>query len=246
VEAYQPDLAYIHDTGFGGFATKAALGLLRILRQSRIRSGLVVDAGCGSGIWARELSESGYDVLGIDISASMIRLARKQAPRAKFRVGSFLNAELPPCDAVTAIGECVNYAFDRSSGKKGLVRFFGHVYDALRPGGLFIFDIVEPGLLKDDEPQRKYSAGPDWAILLEVREDRKRKALTRRITSFRRVGKFYRRKEEIHPLHLYRGSELLAELSRVGFRVTMLSGYGRLRFSPAHAGFLARKPARGS
>jgi SAM-dependent methyltransferase len=202
----------------------------------------VVDAGCGSGVWARELSERGYEVLGIDISAYMIRLARRQAPAAKFQVGSFLSAALPPCDAVTSIGECVNYAFDRRSGKKGLAEFFRRVHSALRLGGVFVFDIVEPGVVAERTPQRRFLEGPDWAILLEVREDRRQKTLTRRIASFRRMGKLYRRSEEIHRLHLYSGSELLAELSRAGFEARLLSGYGRFRFPPAHVGFLARKP----
>lgn len=240
--AYDRDLAYIHDTGFTGFARKAAPGLLRLLRQSRILGGLVVDAGCGSGVWARELTERGYDVLGIDISAHMIRLARRQAPAAKFQIGSFLCAALPPCDAVTAIGECFNYAFDRSSGKKGLTQFFHRVHGALRPGGVFIFDIVEPGVVPEG-PQRRFLEGPDWAILLEVREDRRRKTLTRQIASFRSMGKLYRRSEEIHRLHLYSGSELLAELCRAGFEARLLGGYGRFRFPPAHVGFLAWKPA---
>jgi len=239
--AYDRDLAYIHDTGFTGFVRKAAPGLLRLLRQNRVPGGLVVDAGCGSGVWARELSERGYDVLGIDISAHMIRLARRQAPAAKFRVGSFLSAPLPPCDAVTSIGECVNYAFDRTSGKRALAEFFRRVHRALRPGGAFVFDIVEPGAA-DGAPPRRFLEGPDWAILLEVREDRRRKTLTRRIVSFRRMGKLYRRSEETHLLHLYSGSELLAELSRAGFEARLLGGYGRFRFAPAHVGFLARKP----
>jgi SAM-dependent methyltransferase len=238
--AYDRDLAYIHDTGFTGFARKAAPGLLRMLLENRIAGGLVVDAGCGSGVWARELTDRGYRVLGIDISAYMIRLAREQAPSAEFQVGSFLGAALPPCDAVTSIGECVNYAFDRRSGKQGLAEFFRRVYRALRPGGVFIFDIVEPGVA-DGASQRRFLEGADWAILLEVREDRRRKILTRQIVSFRRVGKAYRRSEEIHRLHLYSGSELLAELGRAGFKARLLSGYGRFRFAPAHVGFLARK-----
>ncbi len=144
--AYDRDLAYIHDTGFTGFVRKAAPGLLRLLRENSIRGGLVVDAGCGSGVWARELTEHGYQAVGIDISADMIRLARRQAPAAKFLVGSFLSIELPACDALTSVGECVNYAFDRKSGKKGLAEFFRRVYSALRPGGVFVFDIVEPGV----------------------------------------------------------------------------------------------------
>ena len=240
--AYDRDLAYIHDTGFTGFARKAAPGLLRLLRQNRVPRGLVVDAGCGSGVWARELTDRGYEVLGIDISVDMIRLARRQAPASKFQAGSFLSAALPPCDAVTSIGECLNYAFDRRSAKRGLAGFFRRVHGALRPGGVFVFDIVEPGVAAEGKPQRRFLEGPDWAILLEVREDRKRKTLTRQIVSFRRMGKLYRRSEEIHRLHLYSGSELLAELSRAGFEARLLGGYGRFRFPPAHVGFLARKP----
>lgn len=241
MKAYAPDLAYIHDTGFTGFVRKATPGLLRILRQNGIRRGLVVDVGCGSGVWARELCDRGYDVLGIDISASMIRLARRQAHAARFQVGSFLDPPLPPCDAVTSIGECVNYAFDQKAGKQGLARFFRRVYAALRPGGILVFDIVEPGVAAVTTPPRRFLEGPDWAILLEVREDKRRKILTRRIVSFRQVGRLYRRSEETHRLHLYSGSELLAELRRAGFEAQLLSGYGRFRFAPAHAGFLARK-----
>jgi len=117
------------------------------------------------------------------------------------------------------------------------------VHGALRPGGVFIFDVVEPGVIADSTPQRRFLEGPDWAILLEVREDRRRKTLTRHIVSFRRMGKLYRRSEETHRLHLYPGSELLAELSRSGFEARLLGGYGRFRFPRAHVGFLARKPA---
>jgi SAM-dependent methyltransferase len=241
MEGYQPDLAYIHDTGFTGFARKAAPGIIALLRRNSIRRGLVIDAGCGSGVFARELTDKGYDVLGIDISPAMIRLARRHAPRAKFLTRSFLKADLPPCDAVTAIGECVNYAFDRESGKKALIRFFRQVYLSLRPGGVFIFDMVEPGVTGPTAEQRKYVEGPDWAILLEVLEDRKRRLLTRRITSFRRTGKLYRRAEEVHRLHLYPHADLLRELNRAGFEARTLDGYGRFRLAPAHAVFLARK-----
>src|SRR5689334_5247848 len=67
-DAYQDDLAYIHDAGFGGFARGSAPGLLTLFRRNGITGGLVVDLGCGSGIWANELAGSGYQVLGVDIS----------------------------------------------------------------------------------------------------------------------------------------------------------------------------------
>jgi 2-polyprenyl-3-methyl-5-hydroxy-6-metoxy-1,4-benzoquinol methylase len=95
-------LAYIHNTGFGDFAENAALVALNLLRRAGMNHGLVVDLGCGSGILARKIAAAGYDVLGIGFSAAMLSLARKRAPKGRFRRASFLKAEIPPCIAVKA------------------------------------------------------------------------------------------------------------------------------------------------
>lgn len=52
---YKEDLAFIHDVGFRDYALKSAPGILKILHDYQIQSGLVVDLGCGSGLWAKEL-----------------------------------------------------------------------------------------------------------------------------------------------------------------------------------------------
>jgi SAM-dependent methyltransferase len=242
VEGYKEDLAYIHDVGFGSFSLNAAPGLLGILRQYGITQGFVIDLGCGSGLWARELTQVGYEVLGIDFSAAMIAIAREKAPKAHFQQGSFLQTPLPSCDAVTSLGECFNYLFDQSNNKQALIRLFRRVYAALRPGGVFIFDLVEPGYVRGPNPLRSYREGEDWATLVHVEEHRQRKTLTRHITLFRKVGKLYRRSEEVHRLRLYKGTEIAKVLRRVGFRVRLLRGYGEFRFRRAHVGFVARKP----
>ena len=112
---YRQDLAYIHDVGFGHVARSAAPVVLKLLRQNGKTGGLVVNLGCGSGILARELCDAGYRVLGFDISPAMIEIARRHAPGADFRLGSFLTAKLPCCVAVTAVGEILNYLFDREN-----------------------------------------------------------------------------------------------------------------------------------
>src|SRR5918998_3324892 len=118
-EWYREDLAYIHDVGHADFALESAPGILEILDQSRIPEGLVVDLGCGSGLWARELVDAGYRVLGIDISEAMVEISRRRVPEAEFRVGSLFDADIPPCRAVTAISEVLNYLFDEEAGGGG-------------------------------------------------------------------------------------------------------------------------------
>lgn len=238
--AYRDDLAYIHDAGFGHSARSAAKVLLRLLRNSKLRSGLVVDLACGSGILAQRVSDAGYEVLGIDISASMITLARQRVPRATFRVESLLTAAIPPCIAVTAIGECFNYLFDRRHSRKQVAKTFRRVHGALMPGGLFLLDVAGPGRAPGGAYQVNRQ-GEDWAVLVNVQEHGRRRLLTRRITTFRKAGLLYRRGEEVHRLRLFPREEIADALRRAGFVVSILDGYAQLPFAPGHAGFLARK-----
>jgi len=239
MRGYREDLAYIHDSGFTDFARDAAPGLLAILRRNGVTDGLVVDLGCGSGRWARELTRAGYAVWGVDQSSAMIRIARRVAPGASFRVASLLDSDLPACHAVTAIGECLNYTFDPRNSRVALRRLFRRVHRALRPGGVFVFDIAEPERVPKI-PEKNWNQGRDWAILVSI--DGGRRVLRRRIVTFRRIRHAFRRSEETHVLRLYRAKELLNELARCGFRARRLSRYGHFRFPPGIAGILAVKP----
>jgi len=217
---------------------------LEILRRAGIKTGLVVDLGCGSGRWARELNRAGYAVLGVDQSRAMIRMARRIAPAAKFKVASLLKVELPACCAITSIGECLNYTFDASNSRVELRRFFGRVFRALRPGGVFIFDIAEPRRIPKT-PERKWSEGSDWTILVRIDGDPTRSVLRRHIVTFRRKGNLYRRSEETHLLRLYRADDLLDDLAGCGFRAHKLAGYGDFKFPRGIAGIVAVKPHLG-
>jgi len=238
---YKEDLAFIHDAGFSEWALKSAPGLLQILKRNGIRDGLIVDLGCGSGVWAGALTEAGFSVLGIDISDSMIDIARKRAPAAEFRVGSIFSTRIPRCKAVTSISECLNYLFDSEQDGR-IPRLFERIYNALAPGGVFVFDIAEPGQLKRGNPTKGFTEGDGWMVLVEKGEDSRRSVLTRRITSFRKAGADYRRSDEVHRQQLFKSSEIAKELRKAGFKVTIRRGYGEYRLPRAHAVLIARKP----
>ena len=240
---YGEDVAYIHDVGHAEFALGAAPGILEILDRNGIHDGLVVDLGCGSGLWARELVDAGYRVLGIDISEAMIELARKRVPEAEFRVGSLFGEDIPPCNAVTAVSEVLNYLFDAENEERGLGRLFLRVHDALVPGGVFVFDVLGPGQVPPGTRARGFRVGEDWAVLAEREEDVERGTMERRIVSFRKVEACYRRDEEVHRVRLYDPAGLAAELERAGFRVRTMRSYGTHPLSEGHAAFVARKPA---
>lgn len=239
-EYYKEDLAFIHDVGFGEWALKSAPGILEILKQNEIREGLIVDLGCGSGLWARALAEAGYEVLGIDISEAMIAIARKRVPDAEFRVAALFTADIPVCNAVTSVSECLNYTF--ASKTENLARLFRRIYKALTPGGVFLFDLAGPGQVKPGTTTKGFTEGADWIVLVEKHEDEERSVLTRRITSFRKVARHYRRSAEVHHQRLFRFADVARELRRAGFRVRTSRSYGQYRLPAAHTVFIARKP----
>ncbi|BBD66636.1 type 12 methyltransferase [Nostoc commune NIES-4072] len=238
---YKEDLAFIHDDGFRDFALKSAPGILEILAQNKIHDGLVVDLGCGSGLWAKELSKANYHVLGVDISESMINMARTRVPDAEFRIDSLFKTDIPPCNAVTSIGECLSYLFDLDNDRQILVQLFHRIYNALTPGGVFIFDIATTGQVAQGTTSKGFTEGDDWVVLVEKQEDHEQITLTRRIISFRKVGEHYRRADEVHYLRLYETTTVESELQRVGFEVETTHSYGKYLLSKGHVAFIARK-----
>lgn len=83
--------------------------------------GSLLDVGCGSGAQARLFSECGFQVTGVDISLTAVRMAKEAAPAAvimkadaeqlPFQDGSFdvvyVNCMLMHCNRWKAIHECL-------------------------------------------------------------------------------------------------------------------------------------------
>jgi SAM-dependent methyltransferase len=223
---YRTDLAWIHHAGFSEFARVASAGVVASLKAHHIHEGMVLDIGCGSGVLARVLTDAGYDVLGIDASPAMIDLARVTAPAARFAIASFDEATLPPCAAITAMGEVLNY------GTLERVRTFIHnAADALTPRGLLLFDIAERGGYPPHDERR--TGGDDWSVITIKDSDGQR--LTRRVLTFRQIHGVTHRDEEVHVLELYAREELLAILRDSGFRVRVRRSYGMYRLPKGHA-----------
>jgi SAM-dependent methyltransferase len=238
---YGEDLAYIHDAGFRDYALKSAPEILNILKHHQIRSGLIVDLGCGSGLSAEILHQSGYQVLGIDISEAMVAIAQARIPAAEFRVASLFTAEIPPCRAVISIGECLSYAFDANSDEV-LEALFQRIYRVLSPGGVFIFDVVVPGHVAPGEIGRNFTEGQDWIVLVEKQEDPTQQLLTRRIITLRQIEDLYRRTDEVHYQRLFNMENLAKTLRQNGFHVDIIDRYGAFHLPPARMAAIAHKP----
>ena len=230
---YSADFAYVHDAGFGEFATRTAPEVIRMLRAHGVRGGRIVEIGCGSGILARRLIDAGYKVTAIDRSRDMIALARARAPEATFHAGSLTRAKIPRCEAAIAIGEVVSYV------SSSLGPFFRRVAAALPPGGLFIFDFMASAKGRT-YPARSIS-GADWELIVRAELNGTERTLVRRMTLLRKVNGRYRRSRETHHVTIRSKDEVRAALVDAGFAAAMSRSYGRYRLLRGDVAVVAKK-----
>lgn len=240
---YAAVLSEIHDEGFRWYAESAAPHILKILAAQGITSGLVVDLGCGSGRWAQSLIEAGYEVLGIDQSPAMLRLTKQNAPGARTQLADLYDAKLPPCAAITSMGECLNYCFAGKPGVSHLRKLFARAYRALRPGGALVIDFATPDRAPAGEPRLYFAESPRWSILSRTTGDASKQTLQREAIVFRKEGATYRRSVEVHNLRLFEPETIGKELSRCGFNVTLKDSFGDYPLPPGMAVAVAVKPA---
>src|SRR4051812_22164447 len=142
----------------------------------------LVDFCCGVGELAKHLCAAGYEVTGLDSSAEMLRLARENAPRAEFVLCDVANARIEPsADAATCAFDSVNHLLLAED----LERFLASVHAALKPGGLFVFDVNTQAAYGSQWDSSACVTEPDHAFFLRGGYDRQACIGTTKITMFR-------------------------------------------------------------
>jgi SAM-dependent methyltransferase len=117
----------------------------------------VLDLACGFGFYTRLLKQHGAaQVLGIDISSKMIRLAQQQE-QAKplgitYEVGDAVTLpQLGPFDLVTAV-----YLLNYATSKEQLRGMFRSAYTNLVVGGRFVAYTMDPAFTLSKPNSTKY------------------------------------------------------------------------------------------
>lgn len=104
----------------------------------------IFDLGCGNGSIAAAISEDGWDVTGVDVSAEGIAQAQARHPHLKLRTGSGyddLAAEYGTFPVVVSL-EVVEHLYDPRTYARTL-------FDLLEPGGIAIVSTPYHGYWKN-------------------------------------------------------------------------------------------------
>lgn len=109
------------------------------------RAARVLDVGCGTGVpTARQLADAGLQVVGIDISPTMLALAAELVPEATFRNVDALDIAESGFDAAVAFFSLM--LLPRHEIEQSLAV----LHEVVKPGGYLALGMVEADL--DDAP----------------------------------------------------------------------------------------------
>ena len=176
--------------------------------------GRILDLCCGTGQLARWLAACGFEVVGLDSSPAMLAIARENAAKAEFveaDARSFRFDE--PFDAVLSTFDSINHLASLDDVR----RVFANVFAALRPGGLFVFDVnTQAGFL--DAADESYAA-TEHSHVCVVRSsyDVEKGVGLSKVTAFEPAGELWRRLDfEIREYH-YAAPALKSALREAGF-----------------------------
>ena len=113
--------------------------LLQLLYSSGVKpDASIAELGCGTGTMTELLSDDGFDITGIDLSEDMLSLAREKVPGVDFLRMDMREFTLDKKqDAIISVADSVNYL----ESVDDLAKTLKCVRDALKPGGVFIFDL---------------------------------------------------------------------------------------------------------
>ncbi len=110
----------------------ATLSLLGNVKGKKI-----LDFGCGSGIYAKLLTEKGAKVKGFDLSEKMLEIARRDNPKLDLRHGSGYKIPFNEKFDIVVAALVIDY-FDNWD------KVFKEVSKVLNKGGYFIFSGGNP------------------------------------------------------------------------------------------------------
>lgn len=207
----------------------------------------VLELACGTGSLAFELQPLGpYRYAGTDLSSHMIHVAQAKADMygvpIQFEVADFTNFRVDtPVDVVILLYDGLNYLLNEAPIRD----LFRCAYEALAPGGIFLFDQSTPSNSINNEPYFEDRGRHDnFAYVRHSYYDRETR-LHRTTLDMTVDGRHFR---EEHVQRAYELGEIRALLADTPFE--LLAIYDNFSTAPAteaseRAHWIVRKPVEG-
>ena len=201
-----------------------------LLRRHGVTATTVLDLACGTGSLSVLLAKHGYEVLGVDRSEEMLTVAAEKAMELEENQPFFVAQPMQrlrihePVDACVCALDSINYVTKPQDVQKA----FRRVYESLRPGGLFVFDINTPYKLEGLDGQVFLDETEDSYCVWRAVYDRRHSLCRYGMDLFQQANDgLWERSFEEHVERAYTPEELSQWLTDAGF--AQIEQFGNLR-----------------
>ncbi|MBB6218267.1 ubiquinone/menaquinone biosynthesis C-methylase UbiE [Anaerosolibacter carboniphilus] len=180
----------------------------------------IVELACGTGNIANRLAKRDYNVIGTDLSEDMLMVAQEKAADLEVPV-IYLHQDMKEMmlpnelDCILCVCDGMNYILKESD----LKQIFQSVYEHLKDGGLFIFDISSHYKLSHILGRNTFAENHKGvSYIWENYYDEKRGVCDFDLTLFVQEEKLYRKHTESHSQRAYREEEITSMLDKIPFK----------------------------
>ena len=198
----------------------------RLCAREHVQPHLVLDLACGTGSLSMLLAARGYRVIGADLSEDMLAEAEQKAREMTENRPFYICQPMQrlhlaeSVDAVICALDSLNYVTKPADCR----RTFRRVFEALNPGGLFVFDINTPAKLRGLDGQVFLDETDDAYCVWRTAYNEKKRLCYYGMDIFRLCGAVWQRSFEEHIEYAYEPEELQQWLEEAGF--THIRQYG--------------------
>ncbi|WP_315122099.1 class I SAM-dependent methyltransferase [uncultured Clostridium sp.] len=179
-----------------------------------------LDLACGTGNITELIGSDFSNVWGVDLSPDMLSECEIKL-REKNIHGNLicqditaLNLQHKKFDLITCCLDSVNYILEYD----GLINFFDNVYQHLKEGGLFIFDVNSYYKLSNILGNNTYTYDEE-GIFYVWENTFEEEIVDMYLTFFLKKGDMYDRFDEIHRERAYKKEEIEETIKNAGFKI---------------------------
>lgn len=186
----------------------------------------LVDIGCGTGVLSVQFAKAGYDVIGLDLSESMLTIAQNRSLENNTSI-SFICQSMAEMDGIDGIDVAV-IAIDSLNYLESLEEVestFQQISDALVPGGQLFFDVHSLYKMDSIYPDGPFTYEDEQvAYIWHTEQGEADHSIYHDITFFVRGDSgFYERFEESHYQRTYSLETYVNLLEKLGFSSVSVS-----------------------
>lgn len=204
---------------------------LEAFRRSGKQITHVADLGCGTGEITKRLAKAGYTMRGVDYSPEMLAHADHKASKEQLMI-QWLCQDLKELEGLTNLDAVISYCdvINYIVSETDLKLVFKNVADALKFGGLFIFDVhslfhVEEHLIN----QTFADVTEDVSYIWFCSEGDQQGEMYHDLTFFSLSGNKYEKFDEYHHQQTYSKTFYEQLLKEAGFE--HIKVYGDFSFN---------------